>query len=174
MAISPLGIDPDRHRTLRGRSHQVWQRRVALTLVAAIPILGLLNVFGQRTAITEGRANQASLLIDSPTRVRGGVIFTTRIVMASNVGLADARLSLAPGWFQGMTFNGIVPQPSMQLSMGDWVVLDFGKVAAKQPFSVWISWQTNPTNYGRRGEDAALYDGGTRLVPVHRTLTVFP
>jgi hypothetical protein len=41
-------------------------------------------------------------------------------------------------------------------------------------YRVWISWQTNPTTFGRRSQDVALYDGGTELMTVHRTLTVFP
>jgi hypothetical protein len=102
------------------------------------------------------------------------LIFTTRIVIASSVGLNDGRLYLASGWFDGMTFNAIVPQPSTQLGIGDWVVLDFGRINAGQDFPVWISWQTNPTNYGRHTENVALYDGRTPLVTVHRTLTVFP
>jgi len=173
-ASPPIGIDRDRHQTLRGRERHVWRRRVALLVVATIPVLGLVDVFGQRAAITRDHAHGAFLLIDSPARVRGGLIFTTRIVMRSGVAMSDARLYLASGWFDGMTFNAIVPQPSTQLSQGDWVVLDFGRVAAGRDFPVWISWQANPTNYGRRPEKAALYDGGTLLVAADRTITVFP
>jgi hypothetical protein len=32
----------------------------------------------------------------------------------------------------------------------------------------------NPTNVGRRSADVALYDGDTRLLAVHRTITVYP
>jgi hypothetical protein len=39
---------------------------------------------------------------------------------------------------------------------------------------VWISWQTNPTDLGRHAQNVELYDGGVRLMTVHRTLTVFP
>jgi hypothetical protein len=173
-ASPPVGIDRERHQDLRGRDRHVWQRRLALVLVTAIPVLGLFDVFGQRAAITEGRGGGASLRIDSPARVRGGLIFTTKFMIGSSRGVKDGRLFLASGWFDGMTFNAIAPQPSTQSSTGHWVVLDFGQIDAGQDLPVWISWQTNPTDYGRHAEDVALYDGPTRLVSVHRTLTVFP
>jgi hypothetical protein len=53
-------------------------------------------------------------------------------------------------------------------------VWDFGKIGAGVVYRVWISWQTNPTNTGRHAQDVALYDGGSKLLTVHRTLTVFP
>jgi hypothetical protein len=34
--------------------------------------------------------------------------------------------------------------------------------------------QVNPTNVGRRAANVALYDGDTRLLTVHRTITIFP
>jgi hypothetical protein len=58
--------------------------------------------------------------------------------------------------------------------LGRWQVWDFGQLPAGVAFTVWISWQANPTNPGRHPQDVALYDGGTQLMSVHRTLTVFP
>jgi molybdopterin biosynthesis enzyme MoaB len=33
--------------------------------------------------------------------------------------------------------------------------------------------QVNPTNVGRRSQDVVLYDGGTRLTAIDRTITIF-
>jgi hypothetical protein len=113
-------------------------------------------------------------VINSPARVRGGLTFTTEIVITPHRDLGDARLYLDGGWFKGMIFNGVVPQPSSDSAQGRWQVWDFGKLPAGQPSQVWISWQTNPTSLGRHPQDVALYDGGTRLMTVRRTLTIFP
>jgi len=48
------------------------------------------------------------------------------------------------------------------------------ELAAGVPFTIWIAWQVNPTDPGRRSHDVALYDGGTRLMTVDRTITIFP
>jgi hypothetical protein len=173
-ADTPVGIDRDRHQNLTGRGYHVWWRRVALVAFAAIPVLALLNVFGQRTSLARAQSPAASLLVNSPAHIRGGLIFTTEIVITAHQQLQDAQLYLGDGWFEGMTINGIAPQPSSDSARGQWQVWDFGKIPVGEAYRVWISWQTNPTNLGRHSQDVALYDGGTQLMIVHRAVTVFP
>jgi hypothetical protein len=73
-----------------------------------------------------------------------------------------------------MTLNALQPDPGSQTARGNWQILDFGRLPADTAFHLWIAWQVNPTNAGRHNQDVALYDGGTPLMLVHRTLTVFP
>jgi hypothetical protein len=117
-ADTPVGIDRARHQDLTGRGHHVWQRRAALVVIAVIPLLGLLNVFGQRTVSGGAQSPAASMLINSPAHVRGGLVFTTEIVITPRQQLQDARLYLDSGWFAGMTLNGIAPQPSTESAQG--------------------------------------------------------
>ena len=126
----------------------------------------------QRPSVT--RASAASLLVDAPARVRGGLIFTTEIAITPHQQLNDTRLYLGDGWFEGMSLNGVEPQPSTESSRGGWQVWDYGRIAAGVTFRIWISWQANPTNVGRHSQDIALYDGGTQLMIIQRALTVFP
>jgi hypothetical protein len=170
----PVGIDPARHQDLFGRNRHVWWRRAALLLIAAIPVLALFNVFGQHAAPVSYQSPAASLLINSPAHVRGGLIFTAEIVITPHQQLHDARLYLDNGWFEAMTFNGVAPQPSTESAQGRWQVWDFGKIPAATAFHVWISWQTNPTNLGRHSQTVALYDGGTQLMTAQHALTIFP
>jgi hypothetical protein len=169
-----VGIDRPRHQDLTGRHYHVWLRRAVLVMIAAVPVLGLLNVFGQHATPITYQSAAASLVINSPAHVRGGLVFTTEIVITPHQQLHDARLYLNNGWFQAMTFNAVAPQPSTQSAQGRWQVWDFGKMPAATAFHVWISWQVNPTNIGRHSQSVALYDGGTPLMTAQRTLTVFP
>jgi hypothetical protein len=170
----PVGIDRARHQDLTGRDWHVWGRRAVLAVVAAVPVLGLLNVFGQHATPVTYHSPAASLLINSPARVRGGLVFTTEIVITPRQQLTDARLYLDNDWFEAMSLNGISPQPSAETAQGRWQVWDFGKIPAATPFHVWISWQTNPTNIGAHSPAVALYDGSTQVMTAQRTLTVFP
>jgi len=86
----------------------------------------------------------------------------------------DARLYLDNGWFQAMALNGSAPQPSSESASARWQVWDFGAIPVGVPFHIWISWQANATNLGRHSAAVELYDGGTRLMTVQRTVTVFP
>lgn len=170
----PVGIDHARHHELSGRGRQVWWRRAALLVIATVPVLALFDVFGQHTAPVAYQNRAASLQVDSPVHLRGELSFTTDIVITPHRQLKDARLYLDNGWFEAMTFNGAVPQPSDQSARGRWQVWDFGTIPAAAPFHIWVSWQVNPTNLGRHSQDVELYDGGTKLMAVQRTLTVFP
>src|SRR5436190_15641805 len=163
-AKAPVGIDRARHQDLTGRNRHVWGRRAVLAVVAAVPVLGLLNVFGQHATPVTYQSPAASLLINSPARVSGGLVFTTEIVITPRQQLQDARLYLDNGWFQAMTLNGISPQPSAETAQSRWQVWDFGKIPAATAFHVWISWQANPTNIGAHSQAVAPYDGSTALM----------
>jgi hypothetical protein len=138
-----------------------------------VPVLALLNVFGQHATSVSYQSPSASLVINSPGRVRGGLIFTTEIVTTPHHQLHDARLYLDNGWFEAMTLNGVAPQPSTETAQGRWQVWDFGKIPAGTVFHLWISWQTNATNLGRHSQTVALYDGSTQLMTARHALTVF-
>jgi len=169
-----FGIDRARHHELKGRDQHVWERRAAIAALTVISILGLSNVFGQGTDPVRYSNPGVSLTVDSPTRVRGGLVFTTEFVIQPTKDLHDARLELSSGWFRGMTYNGLVPQPTNQFVVGPWTVFDLGTIGAGRRFPVWISWQTNATTVGRRSQDVAVYDGRTPILTVHRSLMVFP
>jgi hypothetical protein len=171
---TPVGIDRARHHELAGRGRHVWWRRIALSMIAAIPALALLNVFGQHASTQTADSPAAQLSVNSPSHVRGGLVFTTEITITPRQALTDAQLYLDNGWFQGMTLNALQPTPSTETAQGPWQVLDFGKLPAATAFHIWIAWQVNPTNTGRHSQDVALYNGGTQLMIIHRTITVFP
>lgn len=169
----PFGLDRSRHVEMQER-RGLWWRRALLVVIAAIPVLALIDVFGQRAVISEASSPAATMTVDSPAHVRGGLIFTTRIVITPRRDFHDMRLVLDRGWFEGMTFNGSAPQPSNQSADGSRVVWDYGSLTAGSPFTIWISWQTNPTNVGSHPQTLTLEDGSTRVLVAHRTLTVFP
>lgn len=137
-------------------------------------MLGLLNVFGQHPQTTSFRNAAATISVTSPVHYRGGLLFTTDIVITPHKQVQDAQLRLGNGWFDNMTVNAVTPQPSQQDAQGSWQVWDFGKLSADVPFHLWIAWQVNPTNVGRHTEALALYDGQAPLLTGSRTVTVFP
>jgi len=169
---TPFALDRQRHLD-RGH-HSAVYRRLGLGLLALVCILGLANLFGQRSTLTRVDGSAASLTVNSPEHLRGGLVFTSEITVIAHQKLGDAQVQLSSDWFRGMTFNGVAPQPNNMSSNGDSVTLDYGPIDTGQSMPFWISWQTNPTTLGARSEKVSVSDGSSQLVSMQRSLLVFP
>jgi hypothetical protein len=163
-----------RDRDLEPRSHSAWIRRGLFALICVVPILALLNVFGQHPETTTGTADAAQLSISAPSRVRGGLLYQARFRITPTRKLTQATLVLAPGWLDGMTLNTLAPSPASERSIDGKFALDLGPIPAGQSFVLVLDFQVNPTNVGHRDQTVWLYDGDQALITVHRTITVFP
>ena len=82
-----------RHRDLdyAGR-HGPLVRRIVLSLVTVVAILGLLNVFGQRPLTTVANAPAATLKLYAPEHLRGGLLWSARFHIYANQDLKQATL----------------------------------------------------------------------------------
>jgi hypothetical protein len=170
----PDGLGTARHRDLHGRSNHVWIRRVLLSLIAVLPVLALLNVFGQRPTITFARGVAGDLTVTAPARLRSGLIFQVRVQVTAHQDIAKPQLVFDPGWWDSMSENSLEPNPSSQTNDNGRVVLSYNKLAAGHKLIAWFYFQVNPTNVGKRREDVELDDGATMITRVHRSLTIFP
>jgi hypothetical protein len=174
MASLPDGISLERHRELGGPGFNRPVRWVILALLVAFLVLGLFNVFGQRPETTTVRAGAASLELYAPSRLRGGLLYEARFTINAHRDLKNALLQLSPGWNEGMQMNTIEPSPLGQGSRNGDLLFTLGHIPAGRKFRLFLQFQVNATNVGRRAADVTLYDGGTKLATINRTVTVFP
>ena len=174
MADPPDGIVLRRHRELQGPARRIWPRRALIGLLVVLSVLGLANVFGQRPQTIDATAPAATLKVYAPARVRSGLLYEARFTIRANDDLKSAALLLSPGWGEGQSMNTIEPSPVGQGSHDGKLVLELGHVPAGEKYVLFMQFQVNPTNVGRRSQNVALYDGNTRILAVHRRFTVFP
>jgi hypothetical protein len=174
VADAPDGIVLRRHRDLEGRRWHLYVRRSLLALVTLFLLAGLFNAFGQRPSGATASARGATLKVYSPTRVRGGLMFEARFTITAERELKDAQIVLSQGWLEGMTINTIEPSPIGEASRNGSLALDLGHVPAGEQHVLYMQFQVNPTNVGRRSIDTQLQDGSRLLLTIHRTITVFP
>jgi hypothetical protein len=163
-----------RNRDLAGRSTAPWVRRVGLLVLVALVVAALLNAFGQRTTKSSASAPAASLTVDAPKRVRGGVIFQGRFDVRATHEIKQPLLVLDPGWIQGLTQNTSAPEPAEERTDNGRLVLEYDTIPAGRKLSVWLQYQVNPTHVGKTEADVELWDGSTRLLHLDRSLTSFP
>jgi hypothetical protein len=174
MADIPDRIVLKRHRDLEGRRHRIWYRHAIVLVLAAFLVLGLLNVFGQAQTSVDAGTAAASLELAAPSSVRGGLLYTVRFTITAKRDVKNAVLELSPGWAEGQQINTIEPSPLGQASRNGDLLFTLGHIPAGQKYVLYMGFQTNPTNVGFHSADVALYDGGSRIVYLDRTLTVYP
>jgi hypothetical protein len=174
MADIPDLIVLKRDRDLEGRRHEIWVRRGLLALLGVVPVLALINLFGQRPQTSTAAASAAKLVVYAPLRVRSGLLFEARFRIDARRTLENAALVLDPGWLEGMTVNSIAPSPNKQTSENGLLRLDLGRIAAGRTYRLFMYFQVNPTNVGHRSQAVALDDGASRLMSIRRTITIFP
>jgi hypothetical protein len=174
VADQPDCIVLKRHRDLDGLRNQIWVRRGGLALILLIVLAGLFNVFGQRPEGTHATAPAAKLELYAPAHVRSGVLYMARFTIHANADLKSAALLLSPGWAESQTINTIEPSPVGEASRNGDFLFKLGHIAKGHVFRLFMEFQVNPTNVGRRSQNVSLYDGNTRVLTIHRTFTVFP
>jgi hypothetical protein len=163
-----------RDRDLAGRTWHPWVRRGLLAIVAVPALLALANVFGQHQSSVSTTASAGTLSVNSPSRVRGGLLYTASFTVRARSELQKATLVLDPGWIDGMQVNSINPQPVDEASRGGRVVLDLGHIPAGETVKYFIEFQVDPTTLGTRDQNVELDDGPRQILTQHRTLTVYP
>jgi hypothetical protein len=110
----------------------------------------------------------------APSHLRGGLLYEARFTIFARRKLSHVVLLLSPGWLESQQLNTIEPSPVAQGSRDGDLYFTLGAVPKGQVHRLFLQFQVNPTNVGRRSADVALYDGDTRLLAVHRTITVYP
>jgi hypothetical protein len=173
VADLPEHLDLRRHRDASWRS-EVGARWVVLGLLTAISVAALLGVFGQHPETSTASVDAATLEVSAPEELRGGLFFQGRFTVTAKDGIEDVVLVFAPAWTENMHINTIEPAPTEEASRDGDLALHFGPLGAGERVVLYMQFQVNPTNVGRRSADVELYDGETLIATVDRTITVFP
>jgi hypothetical protein len=169
------GLRLERHRDLAGRRVGPIVVRVIVLVLVVFVLAAAFNVFGQRPSTSAAAGPVARLVVSTPHRLRGGLIFQTRVDVWARRPIAKPTLVLAGGWFDGMTLNSYQPPATTQAARGSAVTFVYPPLSAGGHMTVWLEWSVNPTNLAwNRPEEITLDDGGVRLVGVDPRVTVFP
>jgi hypothetical protein len=174
MADTPDNLVLARHRDLRSRGFNRPVRYAILAIVFAFLIVGLIGVFGQPPKTIKVDTPQAQLELYAPSSLRGGLLYEARLTITAHRDVKNALLQFSPGWNEGQQLNTIEPVPLGQASRNGDMLFTLGHVPSGQKFRLFMEFQVNPTNVGHRRADVTLYDGGTKVATIHRTITVFP
>jgi hypothetical protein len=173
VAELPDHLDLARHRDVSMRAELV-ARRTVLGLIAGLAVAALLGLVGQSPRQTVAVGDAAELEVSAPARLRGGVFFQGRFTVDARAPVESPTLVLDPGWLENMHINTIEPAPIEEASRNGDLALTFSALEPGDRLVVYMQFQVNPTNVGRRSADVGLYDGETPITSVERTVMIFP
>ena len=159
MADKPQGIVLTRHRDLTGRENHPGCAARCSRSSRRFSSLACSTSSARSRRPRARRRRPPMLSVYSPTRVRGGLLYTSRFHVTAHADLKKALLVLDSGWFEGMQVNSIGPQPVGEASRDGRVVFELGHIAKGQSSLLWIQFQVNPTNVGHRSQNVELDDG---------------
>ena len=166
-----------RHRDLEGRHWGVviWLRWAITGVLVLFILLAATDQFGQSPSTRESSSQVADLRVSTPDRLRGGLIFQTRVDITARDAIAHPTIVLDGGWFDGMTLNSVQPAPADLSPADGGSTFVYPQLATRQTLTVWFEWSVNPTNLAwRRPETLRLDDGPQTLLTQHSTITVLP
>ena len=174
MADQPDGIVLTRHRDLHGRGWHPWLRRSLVGLVALVALLALLGFVGQSPSTTQTVTPAATLSVNAPASVRGGLLYQARFTIIAHQELKNATLVLNAKWIDGLTVNTIEPSPVNEASRNGKLALELGHLAAGAKHVLYLDYQVNPTTVGSRTLEAELEDGEQPVASLTRHLRIWP
>ncbi|MFP5452318.1 MAG: hypothetical protein ACLGG9_11315 [Thermoleophilia bacterium] len=148
-------------------------RAVGIAVLVAVLVAAIVNVFGQRRAISTSRAPAADLTVSAPERIRTGLIDELRITIRPHREIEAPRIVLSPEWNHQVTFNTVSPEPAAH-GYTDGPVLAYGPLDAGGILEIAIQFQVNPTAVGRRDWSVRLQDGERTVAVVERSAVIFP
>jgi hypothetical protein len=170
----PGDLTVERHVLLQGRERHPLYRRGLFAVVCVLPVLALLNIFGQHATSQTVDGAGGTLQVEAAKNLRGGLLHQVRMTITATRDMEHPQLVMSPGWFEENIENSIAPDPLQQSSSNGRVVLSYGPLHAGQKLTVWADFQVNPVNVGTRTMNVELTDGPRPVALVKRKLTVFP
>jgi hypothetical protein len=149
-------------------------RWALMSLFAAIAALAAIGFFGQRLSESAATGAAGTLRLSAPEVVRGGLFFQSRIEIRARRAIEHPRIVLSSGWLEQMQFNSTAPEAVSEAGRDGRFVLSYDGLDSGERLVVWLQFQVNPTDAGRRSYDVELDDGDTPITRVDRAITVLP
>jgi hypothetical protein len=158
----------------RGTIAGLWVRRAIVTVFALISLAALAGFIGQRATTSNAASPSVRMTLSAPETVRGGIFFQSRVDIQALAPIEHPRLVFDEGWVEGLQVNSIEPAAESESSRDGRLVLSYGALKPGDRLRIWLQFEVNPTNVGKRSYTLELDDEDRLLVRVPRTLRVLP
>ncbi len=159
-------------------SGQRWHRHaspfsfVLLAAVVAVALSGLVG--GQPSPLRGQDFGAARLEVKTPSVIRNGEFFETRIRVEATRDVSDAVLAVTPSLWTDMTINTMIPAAAEESYKDGAYRFSYGELRAGDTLVVKIDGQINPPLFAGTKGEIALFDGEQRLGSMPHQIKVLP
>jgi hypothetical protein len=116
--------------TYREMSRRRLLRRLYIAGVGALLLLGLLNVFGSRTATASAQAHGYVLRVTYPAATRSSLPIRWQLILTRPGGFSGPiRIAVPIDYFNLFDFNNLYPLPTSTLNEDGLVIMEFPQPA---------------------------------------------
>ena len=146
-------------------------RRLFLGAVALAVLLGLVGVFGVRSATTRASGGGFELEVTYPAMARPGLSVPWSATVRRAGGFdGPIVLATSASYFDLFDENSVDPDPAKSTSDGEWIIWEFDPPETGDTFEVSLDTRMGPNeHWGASGETAVLVDGTPAVSARYRT-----
>ncbi|WP_144037732.1 hypothetical protein [Sphingopyxis sp. KK2] len=154
-------------------SGQRWHRHaspISFLILAAIVVFALSGLAGgQPSPLRSKDFGAARLEVKTPSVIRNGEFFETRIRIEATSDISNVVLAVSPSLWTDMTINTMIPAAAEESFKGGAYRFSYGELRAGETLVVKIDGQINPPLFAGTEGEIALFDGDRRLggMPLH-------
>ena len=138
-------------------------RRVALSLLALVVLLGATGLLGVHAGTATGGSADYRLTVTYPHVARSGLDIPWNLRLVHPGGYSsDITVALSADYYDIFEFQGMHPEPSEETSDGRYVYLTFAPPESGDVFAVSLDTYVQPASQiGRKADTAVIIDGHT-------------
>ncbi|MDK2761068.1 MAG: hypothetical protein KYX64_06880 [Sphingopyxis sp.] len=148
---------------------------LSIILLGSLILLAMFDVAGGRPATPVMRDfGSATLTVETPTTLRNGEFFETRIAIRADADMDDAVLAFTPDLWRDMTINSTIPAAAEETFKEGLLRWSYGPLKAGETLRVKIDGQINPPLFAGNAGEVQLYDGDRRIGRLPMSIRVLP
>jgi hypothetical protein len=149
-------------------------RRITLTLVLVLVLLGATGVLGVRSGRVSASSNDYQLVVTYPRVARLGLSIVWRLEVRKSGGFRDTIVvATTRSYFEIFDENGVYPAPSSEVTEGDMLVWEFDPPQSGA-LIVTLDHRIEPTYRGARRAQSVILEDDRVVTGVRYATVVLP
>jgi hypothetical protein len=145
---------------------------VVLAIILGLALCGLFG--GGKATRRIVRTEAATLAVTTPSVMRNGIYFETRIAVTARRDIGQLVLAVPESLWRDETISAQVPQASDETFEDGEFRFSYGKLKAGETFNVKIDGQVNPPLVAGNSGSIRALDGKAELAVMPLSIKVLP